>query len=133
VILLDTHTLIWLDEGNNRLGKNALSLIDQSLQSKELFVSSISFWEVAMLIEKGRLEMQMSVDLWRQSLFDNGLQEIALTGNIAAHSALLKDFHGDPVDRMIVATAIHSTATLCTADKKILLWGQNLLRFDAQK
>jgi PIN domain nuclease of toxin-antitoxin system len=133
MILLDTHALIWLDEGSHRIGKNALSLLDQSLQSKELFVSSISFWEVAMLIEKGRLEMQMSVDLWRQSLFDNGLQEIALTGDIAIRSALLQNFHGDPADRMIVATAIHSTATLCTADKEILLWGQNLLRFDAQQ
>ena len=133
MMLLDTHTLIWLDEGSHRLGKKALSLIDQSLQSKELFVSSISFWEVAMLVEKERLEMQMSVDLWRQSLIDNGLQEIALTGNIAIRSALLKNFHGDQADRMIVATAIHSTATLCTADKKILLWKQKLLSFDAQK
>ena len=96
MILLDTHTLIWLDEGSYRLGKKALSLIDQALQSKELFVASISFWEIAMLVEKGRLEMQMDVDIWRQSLIDNGLQEIPLTGNIA----------------------IHSTATLCTADKK---------------
>lgn len=133
MIILDTHALIWLDEGSHRIGKKALSLIDQALQSKELFVASISFWEVAMLVEKGRLEMQMSVDLWRQSLINNGLQEISLTGDIAIRSALLKDFHGDPADRIIVSTAIHSTAALCTADKKILLWKNNLLRIDAEK
>lgn len=132
MILLDTHTLIWLDEGNSRLGKQALSLIDQSLQSRELFVSAISFWEVAMLVEKGRLDMQMNVALWRKSLLDNGLQEIALSGNIAIQSALLIDFHGDPADRMIVATAIESTMPLCTADKKILLWGEKLLCCDAR-
>ncbi len=132
MILLDTHTLVWLDEGNIRLGKKALSLIDQALQSKELFVSSITFWEVAMLVEKGRLNMQMSVALWRKSLLENGLQEIALSGNIAIQSAILKEFHGDPADRMIVATAIESTMTLCTADTKIILWEQSLLRCDAR-
>jgi PIN domain nuclease of toxin-antitoxin system len=132
MMLLDTHTLVWLDEGNSRLGRQALSLIDQSLQSKELFVSSISFWEVAMLVEKSRLEMHMSVALWRQNLIENGLQEIALSGNIAIQSAILKDFYGDPADRMIVATAIESTMTLCTADTKILSWDQNLLHCDAR-
>lgn len=132
MMLLDTHTLVWLDEGNSKLGKQAITLIDKSLQSKELFVSAISFWEVAMLVQKGRLEIQMSVALWRQSLIDNGLQEIALTGNIAIQSALLKDFHGDPADRMIVASAIESTLPLCTADTAILSWEESLRRCDAR-
>ena len=130
-MLLDTHALVWLDEGNTRLGKTALSTIDQHLQANSLYVSSISFWEVAMLIEKNRLEISMSVDLWRKSLLDNGLQEIPLTGNVAIQSALLNDFHGDPADRMIVATAMQATAKLCTADRKILAWGGKLKRLDA--
>ena len=133
MILLDTHALIWLDEGSERLGKQSLSLINQAFKSEKLFVSVISFWEVAMLVEKGRLEMQMDVDSWRQQLIAKGLQEIALTGNTAIHSATLKNFHGDPADRMIVATAIHLTATLCTADNKILSWINDLLRLDARK
>ena len=133
MILLDTHTLVWLDEGNERLGKQSLSLINQAFKSEKLFVSAISFWEVAMLVEKGRLEMQMDVDSWRQQLIAKGLQEIALTGNTAINSATLKNFHGDPADRMIVATAIHLTATLCTADNKILSWINDLLRLDARK
>ncbi len=133
MILLDTHALVWLDEGNKRLGQNSLSMIDQALQSKELYVSSISFWEVAMLVKKGRLEMQISIELWRKNLLKNGLQELSLTGDIAVHSALLDDFHGDPADRMIVATAIQATAKLCTADEKILAWKSKLLRFDARK
>ncbi len=133
MILLDTHTLIWLDEGSQRLGKNSLSLIDKALKSGNLFVSTISFWEVAMLIEKNRLEMQIAADAWRQSLINNGLQEIVLTGDIAIRAAHLADFHGDPADRMIVATAIQSDASLCTADQQILSWQQNLTRVDARK
>ena len=133
MILLDTHTLIWLDEGSERLGKQSLSLINQAFKAEKLFVSVISFWEVAMLVEKGRLDMQIDIDSWRQQLIANGLQEIPLTGNTAIHSATLKNFHGDPADRMIVATAIHLTATLCTADNKILTWDNDLLRLDACK
>jgi len=133
VIILDTHALVWLDEGSDRLGKKSLSLIDQSLKAGELFVSVISFWEVAMLVEKGRLEMQMDINLWRRSLMENGLQEAVLTGDIAVHSALLDDFHGDPADRIIVASATHLNAMLCTADEKILAWEQDLQRFDARK
>jgi PIN domain nuclease of toxin-antitoxin system len=132
MILLDTHTLVWLDEGSERLGKVALSNIDKSLVDNGLFVSAISFWEVAMLVNKGRLDMQMEVEQWRRSLLENGLQEIPLTGDIAVRSALLSDFHGDPADRIIVATANHLAATLCTADEKILSWKHDLLRFDAR-
>lgn len=132
MILLDTHALVWLDEGNERLGKKSLALMDKALKSGELFVAAISFWEVAMLVEKGRLEMQMEVDVWRQSLINNGLQEAVLTGKTAVRSALLVDFHGDPADRMIVATAIHLAASLCTADEQILYWQQKLVRVDAR-
>ncbi len=133
MILLDTHTLVWLDEGNKRLGSHSLSMIDKALQSNELYISSISFREVAMLVKKGRLEMQISIELWRKNLLENGLQELSLTGDTAIHSALLDDFHGDPADRMIAATAIQATAKLCTADEKILAWKSKLLRFDARK
>ena len=62
MILLDTHTLVWLSEGNDKLGERSLSLINKALKSKELFVSPITFWEVAMLVEKKRLKMSLSVD-----------------------------------------------------------------------
>jgi len=133
MILLDTHALVWLSEGNSKLGKESLSLIDNALKVNELFVSSISFWEAAMLVEKGRLTMDSSVSEWRSNLMKHGLQEIPLTGDIAIESAQLIDFHGDPADRMIVATAIKSTVNLCTADQKILDWNHDLLRVNAKQ
>ena len=132
MILLDTHTLVWLSEGNDKLGGRSLSLINKALKSKELFASSISFWEVAMLVEKKRLKMSLSVELWRKELLDNGLQEISLNGKIAIQSAILPNFHGDQADRMIVATAINTSLTLCTADEKILDWQSQLTRINAK-
>ena len=133
MILLDTHTLVWLSEGNSKLGKESLSLIDNGLKANELFVSAISFWEVAMLVEKGRLTIDSSVSQWRSNLIKHGLQEIALKGNFAIESAQLIDFHGDPADRMIVATAIRASMSLCTADQKILDWNHDLLRINARR
>ncbi len=133
MMVLDTHVLVWLDEGSDRLGKESITQIDQSLKAGELYVSAISFWEVAMLIRKGRLQMQIEPGQWRRSLLDNGLKEIGLSGEIAVNSALLDDFHGDPADRMIVATAKHLSASLCTADEKILTWKGDLTHIDARK
>ena len=126
MILLDTHTLIWLDEGNPRLGKKALKEIDESLKASKLFVATISYWEIAMLIEKERIEMSIPIEVWRDNLVSNGLQEIPLSANIAIQSAQLESFHGDPADRIITATALSTNAILCTADKKLLNWEQRL-------
>ena len=132
MMLLDTHVLVWLDEGSQRLGNQSLSSIDAALKDGELGVSVISFWEVAMLVNKGRLKIQMDLQLWRRSLLESGLQEIPLTGEVAIYAALLDDFHGDAADRMIVATAQYLNAELVTADEKILSWKHELLRMDAR-
>ena len=121
-VLLDTHVLVWLCEGNERLGKKALKLINQASASEQLAVATISFWEIAMLIEKGRLEMSIEPARLRRELLTDGLLEIPLTGSAAITAAALADFHGDPADRIIVATALEEGAVLVTADKKILTW-----------
>lgn len=77
--------------------------------------------------------MSLDVKYWRKSLLDSGLQEITLDGEQAILSADLLDFHGDPADRMITASSIVHSATLCTADSKILDWKHNLARINASK
>jgi len=133
MMILDTHVLVWMDEGSVRLGKKARSRIDEALRNSVLYVSAISFWEVAMLVAKGRLQMQMSVDVWRNSLLEHGLREIAMTGDIAITAASLVDFHGDPADRFIAASAVNTGLHICTADQKILGWGKKSLCIDALK
>ena len=126
MILLDTHTLIWLDEGNPRLGKNALKQIDDALKESSLYIATISYWEIAMLNKKQRIDMAIPVEIWRRNLLSNGLLEITLSANIAFKPAQLENFHGDPADRIITATALTTNAKLCTADQKILEWKHKL-------
>ena len=132
MMLLDTHVLIWLDEGNPRLGRETLTRLDAALAEGQLAVSAISFWEVAMLVQKGRLEIQMDMNLWRKELIESGLLEVPLDGAIGIHAAYLQDFHGDPADRLIVATALEASAMLVTADEKILAWQKLPQRLDAR-
>lgn len=122
MILLDTHVLVWLDMGSTHLGKKAIQLIDKALAQDELAVSAMSFWEVAMLARKGRIELQGEVGVWRKELLDKGMREIPLSGGMAIRAGELPDFHGDPADRMIVATALEASASLVTADERILAW-----------
>jgi len=132
MILIDTHVLIWLDEGNAKLGQESRTSIDQALQEGELAIAAISFWEVAMLVQKQRVEIKMDLGAWRRNLLEQGLLEISLHGGIALRAGSLQDFHGDPADRMIVATALEISATLVTADERILSWSGSLLRRDAR-
>lgn len=131
MLVLDTHALVWLDEGSPRLGDNALQTIDGALVSGQLGVASISFWEIAMLVRKKRLDIQMELDVWRMELLQNGLQELPLQGSTAIRAGQLQAFHGDPADRMIVATALENAATLMTADKNILDWDNLQQKIDA--
>jgi PIN domain nuclease of toxin-antitoxin system len=75
-----------------------------------------------MLIKKQRLIVQTELDVWRSDLLQTGLLEIPLKGTTAMRAGQLQSFHGDPADRMIVATAIENGATLMTAETKILTW-----------
>lgn len=131
MLILDTHVLVWLDEGSPRLGEKALQTIDGALASGRLGVASISFWEIAMLVRKNRLNIRMELDVWRMELVENGLREIPFKGSTAIRAGQLVGFHGDPADRMIVATALERGASLMTADKKILDWDPLHQKLDA--
>lgn len=133
MLLLDTHVLVWLDEGNPRLGPAALQTINEALAAGQLVVATISFWEVAMLVEKQRLTLETKLADWRFELLQAGLLEIPLRGATAILAGQLPLFHGDPADRMIVATAIENSAMLMTADEKILAWNQYRRKVDARR
>ncbi len=133
MLLLDTHVLIWVVEGNKRLGRRVARLTDQALAGDRLVVASISFWEIAMLAHRGRLVIQPSVEQWRLRVLSLGVKEIPLTGDMAIEAAHVPDLHGDPADRIIVATAVATGATVVTADDRILRWSGALERHDARR
>ena len=131
MILLDTHVLIWQEQGDLRLGSETRRVIARALQEDRAAVSAISFWEVGMRVQKGRLGFFLDLDVWRRDLLDQGLVEIRVDGGIAARAGLLPDMHGDPADRIIVATALEGHQ-LVTADGKILQWPGPLSKLDAR-
>jgi len=133
VILLDTHVLVWLDEASSRLGSDAAVQIDTAFQAGEVAVSAISFWEVAMLVEKCRIRMDMDLSVWRNDLIEQGVTELPVTGEIGIKAAGLKSFHGDPADRLIADTALQHSLTLLTADEKLLSCKLAVKRQDASK
>lgn len=131
--LLDTHVLIWLATGDQKLGELARSTTDEALRDNALAVSAFSFWEISMLKQKGRIQLHQPVDAGRKDLLDLGLLEIPVTGDIGIAAAALTDLHQDPADRIIIATAAREGALLLTADKGILDWKGSVRRQDARR
>ena len=120
MILLDTHILIWLDQGSDFLGRKACRTIEDAHLREEVAISTISFWEIAMLIEHKRLSFTGQLREWRVTLLNSGFLELPTDGTVALAAAGFVDFQGDPADRMIAATAISEQARLVTADKRLL-------------
>ncbi len=92
----------------------------------------MSFWEIAMLVTHHRLGLAEPATAWRRHTLEVGIREVPLTGDIGILAAELEDFHADPADRIITATAIAHGAVLATADAKILGWKGALERHDAR-
>ena len=130
MILLDTHVLLWLRGGSGRLGPKARREIDQAWRSGEVGVSAISFWEIAMLKERGRIRLQPEVGPWRRELLEQGMIEIPVDGAIGIRAVGLAGFHADPADRLIVATALDGHR-IVTSDKRTLGWTGGLDRMIA--
>jgi PIN domain nuclease of toxin-antitoxin system len=120
VIVLDTHVWVWWVQGDKRLGSAWTELIRQS-EGGGLGVSAISCWEVAKLAERRRLVLPYEIDAWfTAALSYPGVRLLPVTPTIAAESSRLPgDFHSDPADQLIVATARIHGCGLLTADAKI--------------
>jgi PIN domain nuclease of toxin-antitoxin system len=131
LILLDTHVLLWHERGDRRLGTQVRLVFENALQESQAAVSAISFWEVGMQIQKGRLALSLDLDAWRRDVLDHGVVELPVDGIISVRAGLLADMHGDPADRLIVSTALEGHELL-TADERILDWPGNLSRIDAR-
>jgi PIN domain nuclease of toxin-antitoxin system len=132
LIVLDTHCLVWMDQAVERMGSSARHLADDAMSTSGLAVSAISFWEVALLVGKGRLRLKQPLGAWRRDLLGRGVIELPLAGAVCIAAAELENFHADPADRLIVASAQEIGATLLTADERILDWRGSLDRRDAR-
>ena len=132
MILLDTNAAIWLALDSPDLGRRSRRLVEKAARDGQLTISAISFWEIALLIKKGRMRRPNSVGELRHQLLRSGATELPLTGEIAISAGELEGFHNDPADRFIAATAITHQATLMTADERLLRWRHPLARENAE-
>lgn len=125
-LLLDTHVWIWLLAGHEMIRPKQLTLIEEAASESIIGIAAISTWEIAMLAAKGRIALEEPVLSWIQtSLNLPGVELIPLTPDIAVESSQLPgNFHGDPADRLIVATARIHQLTLLTHDEKILAYAK---------
>jgi len=116
VIILDTHAWIWLNGDTRRLSAAARETIRQE---NILGVSPISLWEVAMLWERGRVELDRSLEAWlEKACAQPKIRLLPITTAVAVRTANLI-MHGDPADRIIVATALTYQCALVTVDGNI--------------
>lgn len=122
MIVLDTHALVWWVSDPRRVPLKARRLVDAASRTTDaIAVSSISIWEVALLVARGRLKLTLDTDTWIANLQALPfLTFVPVDNHIAFRSVQLEGFpHRDPADRIIVATALGLNATLVTADKRL--------------
>lgn len=121
-VLLDTHVLVWLLDDSDRISESVHAQIQQAADEDLLFVSAITPWEIAMLESKGKLRLSREVADWlAAALALPGIHLEPLTPGIAVASTRLPwEVHGDPADRILLATVRQLGATLITADRQML-------------
>ncbi len=134
MLILDTHILLGIifEQIPVGIGSTTRADLETAWLQGEAAVSAISFWEIEMLVDKNKLELECPTDDLRRNVLQDGLKEIAVNGIIGIRAASLEDFHRDPADRIIVATALQGH-TLLTRDAQILAWSDPLERQDARK
>lgn len=133
MIVLDTHALVWWVSDPTRIPAKARRAADGARDKGEgIIVSSISIWEVAMLIAAGRLTLTVEAATWIASVEALPfLRFVPVDNRIAAMAVALSGFpHRDPADRMIVATALVLNATLVTADRRMRAYGPVVTLWD---
>ena len=113
-VLLDTHALLWWRADREKLSATAVSLIDGSAS---LLLSPMTFWEVGMLVEKRRIELDRPTATWAADVIRHARVEVAeLSPDVAVMAAELSGFHGDPADRLLYATAQARRVPFVTKD-----------------
>lgn len=119
MIILDTHVWVWWVDGGAQLPPDYQALIRAEMPNG-LGVCAISCWEVAKLVERGRLQLAQPVDQWLAAALQPPVQFLPLSPEVAVGSTQLPGtFHRDPADQLIVATARFYDYLLVTLDRLI--------------
>ncbi len=120
-VLLDTHVWVWWLTPRSPLSRRERDALDALAARRDVCLSAISLWEAQMLHRKGRLEVPFSFADWLEQAADERMLRVLPldTQVVMALDALPASFHGDPADRLIVATARAHSLPLATRDAAI--------------
>ena len=121
-LLLDTHALLWWLTDGGRLARVQRAAIERADASGEpIAIAAITFWEIAKLVERGRLKLTQTVDVLLEAIEEHpSVEVLPLTSRIAVESTRLgRHMTTDPADQLIVATARVHGLRLVTADERI--------------
>ncbi len=121
MILLDTHAWLWLCLEPRRLSATAATAIRRAARDSGLAIASITLWEVAMIIARGRLIPQGTPEAWIAALVNRSRVIVKeITPTVAALATLFPDdFPADPADRLIAATARAEGMALVSRDTRV--------------
>jgi PIN domain nuclease of toxin-antitoxin system len=121
-MLLDTHVWVWYASANSALSPKTLALIQQAELERDLYLCPISLWEITLKVSQQTIELDLPVRLWLQrAILSTGIHLTQINIDVACDCAELPaDFHGDPGDRLIAATARSQGMTLVTHDHRLL-------------
>jgi PIN domain nuclease of toxin-antitoxin system len=120
VILVDTHVVVWLAFAREKISRKAKSAIDHARANAEsLAISDITLLELATLANKGRIQLDISVESFLQEV-ESRFVVLPMSGRVCARAiALPSSYPKDPADRVIGATSLVEGLTLLTADQEI--------------
>ena len=132
MIVLDSHVLAWAANDDRKLGRRTRALIDRHWPRGGVAASAMSFWELALLQARDRIDLPHPIDRWRDDLLAAGLVELPIDGWVGIRAVSLGALGSDPADLLIVACALQHSATLVSADERLLAWDHPLERHDAR-
>lgn len=127
ILILDTHVWLWAIEGaTSNLSDTAIAEIEAASRRGEILISAISVWEIAMLEAKGRITLTRPLQEWsREALRAPGIRLLDLTPEIAIESTRLPGpVHGDPADRILMASVRAMSGRLATCDQGIISYAE---------
>jgi PIN domain nuclease of toxin-antitoxin system len=121
-LLLDTHIALWLDSGDERLRPSTRALIDGCWRNGgTIFLSAVTVWEIALLLDTGRIELDIPMEAWVERFLERpGIEAVSLGHRAASRAYQLHHLeHRDPADRLLIATAIELACPLVTYDERL--------------
>jgi PIN domain nuclease of toxin-antitoxin system len=123
--LLDTHTLIWFINGDAELSQTARAAIEK--ENIINFVSIASFWEMAIKISLGKLELKTPFNQIARQIAENGFEILPITFEDTLTLSMLPFHHRDPFDRIIIAQRFNNGLNVISRDKNFVLYKANVI------